>query len=314
MTHGEQGGQESHNLARFFVEHRQVAWALLVAVMAWGVAGYSKMPKRKDPDIPVRVGLAVCPWPGISADRVEELVTRKIEQAVSGNSKIEKVVTTSRDGVAIVLVHLDDKVSDTIEQFADIGQRVTHIPDLPNGAGPVTWVSDFGDTAALMLTVASPKVGQAEIRIRGEALRKAIEKVRAGGPPTERVSALYCFPPTVVAVRGRSRDGAVRCGGDSRRRGSGNAPRIGGRLHRPRSRDLAHRLAAPCVHRRVPPGAARERRTSIRTRGGPCSSGSPPRRPTVSPRWRATSTRIASSTTSPTRSSGSCRASRSSRR
>jgi multidrug efflux pump subunit AcrB len=197
MKHGRAGEGKGFNLSRYFVEHRQLAWVLLVSTLAWGLAGYTQMPKRKDPDIPVRVGLAVCPWPGITADRVEELITRKIEEAAAGNSKIEKIVSTSRDGVAVVLVHLHDSIADTVLQFADIGQRVTHIPDLPKGAGPVTWVSDFGDTAALMLTVASPKVGRAELRIRGEALRKAIEQVRAPATAAERVSVLYCFPSTV---------------------------------------------------------------------------------------------------------------------
>jgi multidrug efflux pump subunit AcrB len=195
MTTPADGG--SFNLARFFVHHRQVAWALLVAMLAWGVAGYTKMAKRKDPEIPVRVALAACAWPGMTADRVEELVTRKLEQAASGNTKIEKLESTTRDGVAIVLVHLQESVKDTVEQFADIGQRVTRIPDLPPGAGPVHWVSDFGDTAALMLTVASPKVGRAELRIRGQALRGAVEQARAAAPAGPRVTALYCLPATV---------------------------------------------------------------------------------------------------------------------
>jgi multidrug efflux pump subunit AcrB len=197
MTHGTNNEQGRHNIARFFVQHRQIAWALLVAMLAWGFAGYAKMAKRKDPEIPVRIGLAICPWPGITADRVEELVTRKMEQAVSGNSKIEKIESTTRDGVSVLLVHLEEGVSDTVEQFADIGQRVTHISDLPQGAGPVTWVSDFGDTAALMLTVASPKVGEAELRIRGLALRKAIDQVRPAGDAVDRVTAMYCFPHTI---------------------------------------------------------------------------------------------------------------------
>ena len=181
MSQEQQQTEGRFNLARFFVHHRQVAWALLVFMLAWGVAGYLKMSKRKDPDIPVRVGLVICPWPGIPADRVEELVTRKLEQAAAGNSKIEKIEATTRDGVAILLVHLDDAVSDTVEQFADIGQRVTHISDLPNGAGPVTWVSDFGDTAALMLTVASPKVGQSELRSRAKGDRPGPHLGAGGG-------------------------------------------------------------------------------------------------------------------------------------
>src|SRR5262249_50538003 len=157
MTPGHNGaGQKAeagrNNIARFFVKHRQGASALLVLTLGAGYAGYQRMPKRKDPDIPVRIGLAICPWPGISADKVEELVTRKMEEAVSGNSKIEKIESTTRDGVSVLLVHLEEGVSDTVEQFADIGQRVTHIGDLPNAAGPVTWVSDFGDTAPLTLT------------------------------------------------------------------------------------------------------------------------------------------------------------------
>lgn len=192
-----QSGAGPFNLARLFVHHRQVAWALLVAMLAWGVAGYMKMAKRKDPEIPVRVALAACPWPGMTADRVEELVTRKLEQAVSGNTKVDKIESTTRDGVAIVIVTLQEGVKNSVEQFADIGQRVTGIAGLPPGAGPVQWVSDFGDTAALMLTVAGPKVGVAELRIRGQAIARAVERVRTGAPAGDRVSALYCLPATV---------------------------------------------------------------------------------------------------------------------
>ena len=44
----------THNTARFFTENRQIAWVALLLVIAWGIYGYQKMPKRKDPDIPVK--------------------------------------------------------------------------------------------------------------------------------------------------------------------------------------------------------------------------------------------------------------------
>lgn len=53
--------QTTHNTARFFTENRHVAWTVLVAVALWGVYGYATMPKRKDPDIPVRVAVALTP-------------------------------------------------------------------------------------------------------------------------------------------------------------------------------------------------------------------------------------------------------------
>ena len=126
--------------------------------LAWGMFGYTNMPKRKDPDIPVRVGLAIAPWPGISSDKVEQLVTRKIEQAATGNYNVDRVESTTQDNMSVVLVRLLDSIENTDQEFQDIGQRLSGINDLPEGAGPITLISDFGDTAALMLTMASPPV------------------------------------------------------------------------------------------------------------------------------------------------------------
>src|SRR5271169_5924668 len=186
----------SRNVARFFVDNRQIAWVALVATLAWGVFGYMGMPKRKDPDIPVRIALAITPWPGISADKVEQLVTRKVEQAVTGNSKVDGVQSTTQDNISVVQVRLLDNIKNTQQEFQDIGQRLNQITDLPDGAGPVTWISDFGDTAALMLTVASPTVPDLEIALRARGVRDAIEKERRGDA-NKRVTVLYCYPASV---------------------------------------------------------------------------------------------------------------------
>src|SRR5262245_46884579 len=87
------------NTARFFVENRQIAWVILVATVLWGIVSYFRMPQRKDPDIPVRQALIVAPWPGASAERVEQLVTKQIEQAVAGNAQVDKIESVSRTGL-----------------------------------------------------------------------------------------------------------------------------------------------------------------------------------------------------------------------
>ena len=190
------GNQESsRNVARFFTHNRQIAWVALFATLAWGVFGYLNMPKRKDPDIPVRIALAITPWPGISADKVEQLVTRKVEQAVTGNSKVDRVESTTQDNISVVQVRLLDNIANTQQEFQDIGQRLNQITDLPQGAGPITWISDFGDTAALMLTVASPAVPDLEIELRARGVRDALEKER--GDAKGRVAVLYCYPASV---------------------------------------------------------------------------------------------------------------------
>ena len=61
--------QNIRNTAHLFVEARQIAWALFVVTLAWGVYSYLAMPKRKDPEIQIRRAVAICAWPGASRTR-----------------------------------------------------------------------------------------------------------------------------------------------------------------------------------------------------------------------------------------------------
>ena len=146
-----------YSVARFFVENRHVSWVLLVGVIAWGIWAYAAMPKRKDPDIPVRQVAVVTPWPGQSAERVEQLVTRKIEERVAQNIRVSEITSTTRPGLSVVYAEVDENARiDTGKEFDDIKVKLDALTDLPEGAGPIQYIKEFGETSALMLTVASP--------------------------------------------------------------------------------------------------------------------------------------------------------------
>jgi len=207
--------QKTHNTARFFVEHRQLALVLLLGTFLWGWYGYSKMPKRKDPVIPVRVAVASCKWLGASAEEIEQLVTRPIEQAMAQNQAVKPpsgsdygIRSLSFPNFALVFVQLDENVKDTAKQLNDINLRLNELSNqLPQGAGPIQFNSNFGDTAALMLTVASPRASDVDVALRARSLKKAIENVRNGLPknaPQPRVSIVVSFPQSVSAEEVRA--------------------------------------------------------------------------------------------------------------
>ncbi len=190
----------NRNTARFFVENRHIAWVLLFATVLWGVFAYVSMPKRKDPEIQVRVAAALIPWKGASAEDVEELVSEKAEAKIAENTNVKKIESISRTGLSVLFVELDEDTKDTRKEFDDIKLRLDSIHDFPSGAGPVNFIKDFGDTAALMLTVASPKVSGAELDIRIRDTRAAIEKVRAAHKTTaagKPFSIVQHFPRTM---------------------------------------------------------------------------------------------------------------------
>src|ERR1700694_4699537 len=159
------------------------------------------MPQRKDPDIPVRVSVASCSWPGAPAQQVEQFVTRPIEDAVAENKTIHPgtaadygIRSVSIPGSAYVYVQLAEDGSHVKRQFSDINLKLNALnSQLPPGAGPISFQSDFGDTAALMLTIASPKADPVEINIRAQAIRSAIQPLRP-----KRKYAAHAVPVAIV--------------------------------------------------------------------------------------------------------------------
>ncbi len=208
--------RSTRNVSRFFVENRSISWVLLVATVAWGIYGYVTMPKSKDPDVPVRIALVSCPWPGVSAEKVEQLVTRPIENKIAESDFLHKPQSGSRYGIqslslpgmALIRVQLDERVMDVVEPFNQINLDLNALNDsLPSGAGPIHFDSQAGETAALMLTVASPRASDVQVRIRADGIEKAIRAERSGLPASERrnrAAFVLVFPHEVnsrLAVR-----------------------------------------------------------------------------------------------------------------
>lgn len=198
--------RERSNIARFFVEHPQTSWVLLAFTLLWGVLAFYSMPRRKDPTFPVRVGLILTQWPGVSAREVEQQLTKVIEEKVAENSSIHPasayafgIRSTSQPGLSAIYVQMDETINDTRREFADIKQKLDSLNDrLPAGAGPIQFYGDFGDTTTLMMTVASPRIDDAEIRIRSRQVVQEVAGVR-GKDEKNRVAIVYSFPVEVPA-------------------------------------------------------------------------------------------------------------------
>lgn len=182
----------THNTARYFVEQRHVAWVLLLGTILWGSYGYWNLPQRKDPDIPIREAMAMVEWPGMPAEKVEQLITKKLEAAIAQNAKVTEIRSVSHTGKAVIYIQLDERTKEMPREFDDIKLKLDGLHDLPDGARPVQFIKDFGDTAALMLTVASPPADRVDLDLRARDIRAGLEKARGARPG--RFSVVVAFP------------------------------------------------------------------------------------------------------------------------
>lgn len=195
------GAGRNFNLARYFVEHRQVAWVLLVTVILGGILGYFRMPKRKDPEIQVRVAVAAVVWPGARAELVEEAITRRLEAKIGENTHIDKIESTTRTGGCVIRFTLTPDVEDTGKEFDDIAGRIGTLQNLPKGSYPPVFMKDFGDTVALMLTVSSPPMPELEVRLRAHAIEQALVAHRSTSEGPQYKDIVFAFPASIESQR-----------------------------------------------------------------------------------------------------------------
>ncbi|MEM8570749.1 MAG: efflux RND transporter permease subunit [Pseudomonadota bacterium] len=196
---------KAFNLARAFTEQRQISLVLLIGVLIWGMVAYVDIPKRKDPYIPLRVATAVTIWPGADALTMEELVTRPVEETIAKNRAIHEaaannfgIKSISQPGLSIVTLQLAEDYAAYQTAFNEIGIDLTALSsNLPDGAGPIQFNSEFGKTAALLLTLASPHEGDVEIALRARDVASSIRDVRAGTGSDARQSFIVVLPRSV---------------------------------------------------------------------------------------------------------------------
>ena len=87
----------------------------------------------------------------------------------------------------MVYIQLADNVKDKQKEFSDMNLKLNQL-NLPRGAGPIQFNSNFGDTAALMLTVASPMVTPTEVALRVHRDQEG-DRADARGAGEERAAA-----------------------------------------------------------------------------------------------------------------------------
>ena len=207
---------ESGGLAQFFVEHREVSWLALIAVLVWGAVAYTKLGQQEDPTIPQRTAMLVTVFPGATASKVEELVSKPIERKISELKSIEEIKTQSRPGISTMTIKQLPASTAIIDQEWDKVRAKIQEVQLPEGTRQPWLNTDFGNTITLLFGLVSPPITDAECVARANLLRDRLTELRRGVSSTNH-AAMAAFLPSIdesrlAVLRGRF-ETAVRAAG-----------------------------------------------------------------------------------------------------
>lgn len=123
-----------------------VLFAALIIVS--GLAALQTLPRTEDPRLTPRFALVITPFPGASAERVETLVSEKIENQLRTMPEIWHVESVSSQGLSLITVILQDEVTSTdVDQvWAEVRDEIDEVaPQLPAAAGAPRLDNERGD-------------------------------------------------------------------------------------------------------------------------------------------------------------------------
>ncbi|MEM6730438.1 MAG: efflux RND transporter permease subunit, partial [Myxococcota bacterium] len=198
-------------MIRSFQNPRVLATAIGLIVVA-GISAFSVIVRQEDPTITNGVAVIVTPFPGASAERVEALVTEKLEDELRELAELETISSVSRNGVSVVTAQIDEQIQgkDTAEAFAKIRDALDDAQtQFPRGLPePVLDDDRFGSFTLIVglkwNSATAPEYGI--LRRFGQELQDRLrdvsgtDNVKLFGAPAEEISVR--FDPGALTAAG----------------------------------------------------------------------------------------------------------------
>ncbi|MEB3216123.1 MAG: efflux RND transporter permease subunit [Nostocales cyanobacterium 94392] len=94
-----------------FYRNSRLLILTIILIAVWGISAYFTLPRLEDPELVSRTAVVSTFFPGANAERVEALVTEKIEDKLTEIEEIDNFESTSRTGSSLITIELQDTVS-----------------------------------------------------------------------------------------------------------------------------------------------------------------------------------------------------------
>ncbi|MCG8471519.1 MAG: efflux RND transporter permease subunit, partial [Desulfobacterales bacterium] len=95
-------------LTQSAIRLNRVTLTLILMVVVGGWVSLTRLPQDEDPGFIVRTALVTTYFPGASPERVEQLVTDRLEKVIQEIAELDYVSSESRSGISIIYVNIDE--------------------------------------------------------------------------------------------------------------------------------------------------------------------------------------------------------------
>ena len=122
------------------LKYYRVCILAVVALLGAGTSSYLGLPRAEDPEFDAARSSVVTLWPGVAASKIEDLVTRPLEEGIDELDNIRLLESTSSSGLSLIEIEIAPS-GDPAEVIDEIERKVTELRStLPDGVStPKVW-------------------------------------------------------------------------------------------------------------------------------------------------------------------------------
>ena len=163
------------NLARIAIQNSRITLIGMFMLTAVGITTFLNYPSAEDPTIKIRSASIEASYPGMSAERVEELIASPIETAMREIAEIDEIKSTSKTGSVKITVEVDELINDLDPVWQDVRNKIDDLkPRLPQGVQGPSVNDQEGLTAIATIALWSDGFTMAEMLDVAEDTRDRI--------------------------------------------------------------------------------------------------------------------------------------------
>ena len=177
-------------------------------LMVSGISAFMTLPRAEDPVIINRYANITTSFPGASAERIETLVTEVIENKLRELSEVKLVSSTSRPGVSIVTLELNDTITEPEPVWSQARDKLSDIESiLPAGSHSPDLDSDHTYAFTTIASLTWSGAGEPDRLTLGRYAKELAKRLRTLSG-TEFVDE-YGMPQEEIQISLRTADAAA---------------------------------------------------------------------------------------------------------
>ncbi len=121
-------------MIEFIVRKKKITILFFIIAAIGGIYGFITLPRQESPDITSYTAVVTTVLPGGTPEKVEQTVTKKIEEKIKGIQGLKSITSESRDSISIITVEVNKKQKPK-EKWDELRKKVQDAePDLPEDA------------------------------------------------------------------------------------------------------------------------------------------------------------------------------------